>query len=155
MFYSELTQEKHWSFFGIGAQYERYAVEVPGRDDILRIRCQEGLWVGGSPHLTHWSPEYVVLRNTEGESCNFMNCEGWMIERWTYRLLSYGYIWTETLVSLNIHVVAFRVMALCTVVYGYAALTPRQYSLPKCWYPLVKLSWTDTIGYIPIMSQVT
>jgi len=67
MFYSELTQEKESSFFGIGAQYERHAVEVPGPDDILRLCCQEGLWVGGSPHLTHWSPEYVVLRNIEGD----------------------------------------------------------------------------------------
>jgi len=45
------------------------------------MRCQEGLWVGGSPHLTHCSPDYVVLRNTDGGSYNFMNCEGWwMIE---------------------------------------------------------------------------
>ena len=67
MFYSELTQEKESSFFGIGAQYERHAVEVPGPDDILRLCCQEGLWVGGSPHLCHRSPEYVVLRNIEGD----------------------------------------------------------------------------------------
>jgi len=42
--------------------------------------CQEGFWVGGSPHLTHWSPEYAVLCNTEGDSYDFMYCEGWMIE---------------------------------------------------------------------------
>jgi len=67
MFYSELTQEKECSFFGIGTQYERHAVEVPGPDDILRMCCHEGFWVGGSPHLSHWSPKYVVLCNTEGD----------------------------------------------------------------------------------------
>jgi len=41
-------------------------------------------------------------------------------------------------VSVKIHVVVFRVMALCIVVYCYAACTVREYSLPKCWYPWSK-----------------
>jgi len=58
-------------------------------------------------------------------------------------------------VSVKIHVVVFMVMALCIVVYCYAAWTLREYSLPKCWYPPVKLRWTDTIGYLQFLSHVT
>jgi type IV secretory pathway VirB6-like protein len=58
-------------------------------------------------------------------------------------------------VSVEIQVVVFRVMALCIVVYCYAASTLMEYSLPKCWYPPVKVRCTDTIGYLQFLSLVT
>ena len=56
--------------------------------------------------------------------------------------------------SVNIYVVAFRVMALCIVVYCYAASTLKQYILPKCWYPPIKLRSIDTVEYLQILSHV-
>jgi hypothetical protein len=58
-------------------------------------------------------------------------------EWWTERSLSYRYILTGVLASVKIHFVVFRVMTLCIVVYCYGASAPREYSLPKCWYPPV------------------
>ena len=55
------------------------------------------------------------------------------------------YICSEVIASVKIHFVAFRLMVLCIVIYCYAASVLRKYSLPKCWYPPVKLCRTDTI----------
>jgi hypothetical protein len=84
-----------------------------------------------------------------------MDCEGWMIE--SDRLTDHGVTCTYELrsLSLKIHVVVFRFMALCIVVHCYAAWTLREYSLPKCWYPLIKLRCIDTIEYLQFLSHVT
>ena len=67
----------------------------------------------------------------------------------------HAYLYIEVLLSVKIHVVVVRVMALCIVVYCYAAWTLREYSLPKRWYPPIKLRWTDTIGYLQFLSHFT
>jgi hypothetical protein len=57
-------------------------------------------------------------------------------------------------VSVKIHLVAFSVTALFIVVYCYAAWTMKQYILPKCWYPPIKVRYIDTIGYLQFLSNV-
>jgi hypothetical protein len=60
----------------------------------------------------------------------------------TYTCMFWGYC------VMKIHLVTFRIIALCIVVCCYTASNLRQYSLPKCWYPPVKLCCTDTIWYL-------
>jgi len=45
-------------------------------------------------------------------------------------------------------------MALFVVLYCYVVSNLKQYILPKCWYPPIKLRSIDTIGYLQFLSHV-